>query len=120
MAQRDEPSLRDLLDEIAKRAHTVIALRECRVELQQRALQQTELWRDFAIGQHFERPLHERNRLRDVRRSTRRRRAVIAARPGSGRDRRLAGLAADEVLVRDELVTVLLHHLARELSPTDD
>ena len=42
--------------------------------------------------------------------------AVLAARPGPG----AARLRLDEVLVGDELVTVLLHHLARELPPADD
>ena len=42
--------------------------------------------------------------------------AVLAARAGSRR----GGLPAHEVLVGDELVTVLLHHLARELPSADD
>ena len=41
----------------------VIALRERRVELQQRALEQSELRRHFAIGQHLQRALDERQRL---------------------------------------------------------
>ena len=49
VTQRDEPGLRDLLDEVAERARAVVALRERRVELQQRALQQPELRRYLAI-----------------------------------------------------------------------
>ena len=84
MPQRDEPGLRDLLDEIAERADAVVALGKRRVELQQRALQQAELRRDLAIGQHLERPLHERDRLGDIRRRSRGGAAVLAARAGPG------------------------------------
>ena len=43
----------------------VIALRERRVELQQRALEQPELRRHFAIGEHLERALDQRHRAVD-------------------------------------------------------
>src|SRR5688500_274791 len=112
MPKSDEPCLRHLLDEIAERAYTVVALRKRRVELQQRALQQAQLRRDLAIRQYLERPLHERDRLGDVCRcGNRDSDAILAARARTWH----AWLAADEVLVGDELVTVLLHHLAGEL-----
>src|SRR5688572_25489005 len=117
MPKGDEPCLRHLLDEIAERADAVVALRKRRVELQQRALQQAQLRRDLAIRQYLERPLHERDRLGDVcRRGNRGGDAILAPRSWT----RHARLAADEVLVGDELVTVLLHHLAGELPAADD
>ena len=48
--ERDEAAFFELLGKVAERAGAVIALRERRVELQQRALEQSELRRDFAIG----------------------------------------------------------------------
>ena len=59
--------LRHLLHEVAEAARAVIAFRERRVELQQRALEQSELRRDLALGQHLQRALDERQRLRDSR-----------------------------------------------------
>src|SRR5688500_19029608 len=101
MPKSDEPCLRHLLDEIAERAYTVVALRKRRVELQQRALQQAQLRRDLAIRQYLERPLHERDRLGDVCRcGNRDSDAILAARARTWH----AWLAADVVLVGDELV----------------
>src|SRR5215212_9638698 len=113
MLERDGASLRHFLHEIAEAADAVLALRERRVELQQRALQQPELRRDFAFRKNFERTLDERQRLRNVARSGSWRRT-----PGS-----LCGspaAAADEILVGDELVAVLLHRRAGELPAADN
>ena len=106
------PARRQLLREIAEAAHTVIALRERGIELQQRALQQPELRRDLAIAEDLQRAAHQRHRLVD-----RRRRGPSwpeAAAP------RCAAPAARQVLVGDELVAVALHHLAGERSAADD
>src|SRR5687768_13460809 len=48
-----------------ERSRAIAALGEGRVELQQRALEQAELRRDFALRQHLQRALHERHRLLD-------------------------------------------------------
>ena len=81
-----------LLREVAEAADAVGALGERRVELQQRALQQPELRRDFAIAQHLQRAPHQRHDLLD--RRLRRHRPLLAAaaigappraRPGSRR-----------------------------------
>ena len=102
---------RQLLREIAEAADAVGALGERRVELQQRALQQAELRRDFAVAQHLQRAPHERHRLIDrrLRRGRPRLPAAIGAAP-----------RADQVLVGDELVAVALHHHARERAAADD
>ena len=63
LAERHEPRRGELLREVAEAAHAVGALGECRVELQQRALEKPELGRDLAIGQHLERAAHERHDL---------------------------------------------------------
>src|SRR5262245_18794555 len=111
MAQRDDTSLCQFLDEIAERADPIVFLREGGIELQQRALEQAELRRHFAFGKHLEGTLHERNSLADISYSAC---AVLFPRPGHG------VAAPHEVFVGDEFVTVLLHHLARELPPPDD
>ena len=112
--ERDVAGGGELLREVAEAAGAVGALGERRVELQQRALEQPELRRHLAIGQHLQRAPHERHRLLDRR----------GLRRGGGR----AALAAavlrparpDQVLVGDELVAVALHHEARERAAADD
>ena len=69
--QRDRAGLRHLLHEVAEAARAVLALGERRVELQQRALEQAELRRDLALGQHLQRAHDERQRLGDVARADR-------------------------------------------------
>ena len=54
LLQRDQAAFGDLLDEVAEGAGAVVALREGGVELQQRALEQAELRRDLAVGQHLQ------------------------------------------------------------------
>ena len=70
--QLHEARLRELLDEVEERRGAVVALRERRVELQQRALEQAGLRRDLAVGENLQRAPHERERLRDRRRWPRR------------------------------------------------
>ena len=61
-AQRHMSGRRQLLRKIAEAVHAVGPLRERGVELQQRALQQTQLRRDLAVAQHLQRTPHERQR----------------------------------------------------------
>ena len=84
LLQRDDAALGDLLDEVAERAGAVVALGERRVELQQRALEEPELRRDFAIRQHLQRALHERQRLLEIRRCGDDRAARTRASAGRG------------------------------------
>ena len=115
---RAHPPSRELLDEIAERSGAVVALGERRVELQQRALEQAELRRHFAVGQHLERALDERDRLIDGRAFDAHVPSALApatAAGGADRDR-----WADQVLVGDELVAVALQNPARELPAADD
>jgi hypothetical protein len=112
--QRHGPGLRHLLHEVAEAAGSVLAFGERGVELQQCALEETELRGDLPLGEDLQRTLHERQHLRDV---------ALAGRGG-----RLASAAigarlpgqAHQVLVGDELVTVPLHRQAGELAPADD
>ncbi len=99
-----------LLREIAEAADAVGALREGRVELQQRALQQAELRRDLAIAQHLQRPPHQPHDLLDRRLAAHRTRLPAAI----GTPTR-----SHQVLVSDELVTVPLHHHASERAAAD-
>ncbi len=57
------PAAGQLLREVAEAARAVGALGEGRVELQQRALEQAELRRDLAVGQHLEGAAHQRHGL---------------------------------------------------------
>ena len=100
--------LGDLLHEVPEAARAVIAFRKRRIELEERALEQSKLRRDLALGQHLQRALDERQRLGDSRRRDR-----LAALGGPAS-------TAREVLVGDELVAVLLHGRAGELPPTND
>ncbi len=100
-----------LLREVAEAAGPIRALGERGIELQQRALEETELRRDLAIGQHLQRAPHERQHLIERRLLRRRGRALLAA--------ILEAARADEILVGDELVAVALHHQAGE-GPTAD
>ena len=63
--QGDKALLRELVGKITEAADAVIAFGERRVELQQRALEQSELRRDLAVGQHFQRALDQRHGLFD-------------------------------------------------------
>src|SRR4030095_5813838 len=73
-----------------------------------RALEQAELRRDFTFGEHLQRPHDQWQHLGDVARAD-----WPAAAIGPWR-------AANEVLVGEELVTILLHRHAGELPSTDD
>ncbi len=112
--QQHEAGLRQLLGEIEKRRGAVVAFGECGVELQQRALEQARLRRNFALAQNLERAAHERKGGRQRLRGERRRRRRGARVPLRG--------AADavQVFVGDELVAVLLEDLARERPSADD
>src|SRR5688500_9775029 len=67
--QRDGAGGRNLLHAIAETARAVLAFRERRVELQQSALQETELWCQFALGQNCQSTTDEWKRLGYGRRS---------------------------------------------------
>src|SRR5690606_17021104 len=85
------------------------------VELQQRRLQQPELRRDLAVGEHLEAARHERNGLVDWH--------ALDAHAAIGRPTAAAARAArggHEVLVGDELVAVALHDHAGELPSAHD
>ena len=104
----------ELLREVPERAGAVGPLGKRRVELQQRRLEQAELRRDFAFGEDLERARHERDRLLD-------RRAVAPWFTPAGASRRTGAVRRPgEVLVGDELVTVLLQDLAGERAAADD
>ncbi len=111
LAQPHVARIGQLLREIAEAADAIGALGERRVELQQRALQQSELWRNFAVAEHLQRAPHQWHRLID--RHLRRDRPLLAAAIG-------APPGADQVLVSDELVAVALHHHAGERAAADD
>src|SRR5205823_4754924 len=98
LSQHDGARFCHFLHEVAEAARAVVALRERRVELQQRALEQPELWRDLAFGQHLQRPFDERQRLLDRTGGNGTRSPLDAP----------SAAAAHEVLVRDELVAVPL------------
>src|SRR3954469_18817888 len=111
LAQRDESCGRQFFGEVAEAADAVAALRERRVELQQRALEQAKLRRDLAIAQHLQGAAQQRHDLLDRRlRRSRPRRAAPAA---------IVAPSADQVFVGDELVAVALHHLAGERAAAD-
>ena len=74
-------------------------------------LEKAQLRRYFAIGKHLQRTLDEWNRLADICRT-----ACAVLFPRSW----FCVAAPHEVFVRDELVAVLLHHLARKLPSADD
>src|SRR5215467_2856621 len=109
--QLHQAGLRELLGEVQKRRRAVIALRECRIELQERALEQTGLRRYLTVGQNLERAPDDWKRLGNRRAGRRRRRPP-------GPCRRLAHAA--QVFVRDELVAVALQDHARKGAPADD
>ena len=102
--------MRQLLDEIEERRGAVVALGERRVELQQRALEQAGLRRHLAVGEDLQRAADDWERLRE-------RRARARCHDALAADRR--GLAARQVLVRDELVAVALEDHARERAAAD-
>src|SRR5262249_35967232 len=86
LLQRHDAGGRELLGEIAEAARAVRALRERRVELQQRALEQAELRRDFPIREDLQRAPDERHDLFDPLRAHRPRRpatAPVAAAPAA-------------------------------------
>jgi hypothetical protein len=109
--QRHVAGARQLLRKIAEAADAVGALGKRRVELEQRALEKPELRRHLAIAQDLQRAAHERHHLIDPCL-----RGRGAARPSAA----FTAAAAGQVLVGDELVTVALHHDARERTAADD
>jgi hypothetical protein len=88
--QRHQALVGKLVGKLAKGADAVIAFGERRVELQQCALQETQLRRHFTIGQHLQRAPHERHGLLDRLRAVAAARLLVAlfmtllARPRSG------------------------------------
>ncbi len=111
MLELGETRLRELLDEIEERRRTIGPLGEGRVELEQRALEQAGLRRDFPVGEDLQRAPHDGERLRD-------------GRGGGGRHRAAAfgDRAADarQILVGDELVAVALEDDAGERPAAND
>src|SRR5215471_14746409 len=91
---------RHFLDEIAECTSAVIALGASRIELKQRALQQPELWRHFAIRQNFQRAPDKRECLGKA--------GIRDGRAGSFRSAALSGGRRNQVLVGDEFMAVLL------------
>ena len=79
LVQADEAGLRELLGEVPERSGAVVLLREGGIELEQRALEEAELRRDLALGQHLQRPPDQRERRADRLRARRRARAPDAA-----------------------------------------
>ena len=113
--ERDISALLELFRKVTECARAVVTLRERRVELQQRALQQPQLRRDLALVQNLQCTFHEWQSLFD-RRTT----CPSAIRAHSAALASRASSRAGDVLVRDELRAVLLHHLAAEGTTTDD
>src|SRR5687767_6768418 len=116
MLQRDETALFELLGKIAEGAGAVVALGERRVELEQGALEESELRRDFAIDQDFQGALDERQR--QIERDSAAAATLLteaAARPGMSGGAAVTG----DVLVGQELGAVLLHHLTGERAAAD-
>src|SRR5207344_690459 len=111
--------MREFLGEVEDRRNTEVAFGERRIELQQRALQQTGLRRYLSVGEDLQRPFDDRICLRERRQGQRSRwPAPLVRHCGGGGARRSAH--AGQVLVRDELVTVPLQDDARERASTDD
>src|SRR5262245_49022241 len=108
MLQLDEPRLRQFLREVQERRRAVVAFREGRVELKQRALEKTGLRSDLAIGQNLERAPHDWKGLGD--RSGRCHARLRAA---------ARNCLPHEVLVSDELVAVALKDDAGECPSAD-
>src|SRR4029450_6918331 len=68
LPEHDVSSARQLLREIAEAAGAIGTLRERGIELEQRALEEPELRRDFTIGQDLQRTTDERHGLIERRR----------------------------------------------------
>src|SRR5215472_13547288 len=117
LLQLDVPGCCHLLDEISECAGAVITLGKCRIELEQGALQKSQLRRNFPIVKNLQSTLDKRYRFREI--GTIDTEACTATTLLS----RLALRAlrwSNQVFVGNELMTVLLQNDTCKRAPAND